>query len=62
MAGDPVNIKLKPGATPFRMSVARQIPLRFEKPATEVIQGVATNQRVNALICLSQLNLSVKNK
>ena len=43
MAGNPVHIKLKSGATPFRMSVARQIPLRFEKPASEVIQGLIKN-------------------
>ena len=43
MAGEPVHIKLKSGATPFRMSVARQIPLRFEKPASEVIQGLIKN-------------------
>ena len=29
MSGDPVQIHLKDNAKPFRVSVARQIPLRF---------------------------------
>ena len=43
MVGDPVSIKLKEDAVPFRMSVARQIPLRFEEPANKVIQGLIDN-------------------
>ena len=40
MSGDPVSIKLKEGAVPFCMSVARQIPLRFEEPG---IKGLIDN-------------------
>ena len=47
MIGDPVKIKLKPSAVPFRMSVARQIPLRFEEPAFKVIQGLIDNNVIS---------------
>ena len=38
MVGDPVRIHLKDNATPFRISVARQIPLRFQEQAEKAIQ------------------------
>ena len=38
MKTEPVEIKLKPNAIPFRISVARQIPLRFVEPAEKAIQ------------------------
>ena len=44
MMGEPVRIKLKDSAVPFRMSVARQIPLRFEEPAAKVIKGLIENK------------------
>ena len=33
MSGTPVHIHLKENSRPFRVSVARQIPLRFREPA-----------------------------
>ena len=38
MVGSPVHIHLKPNAVPFRISVARQIPLRFQAPAEQSIK------------------------
>ena len=38
MAGKPVHIHVKPNALPFRISVARQIPLRFQELAEKSIQ------------------------
>ena len=38
MAGKPVHIHVKPNAVPFRISVARQIPLRFQELAEQSIQ------------------------
>ena len=38
MFTDPVHIHLKDGATPFRVSAARQIPLRFREPAEICVQ------------------------
>ena len=38
MKTEPANIELKEGAIPFRVSVARQIPLRFTEPAEKAIQ------------------------
>ena len=38
MKTEPASIELKPGAIPFRVSVARQIPLRFTEPAEKAIQ------------------------
>ena len=38
MVGAPVKIHLKDNATPFRISVARQIPLRFQEQAEKAIQ------------------------
>ena len=40
MVGDPVKIHLKDNATPFRISVARQIPLRFQEQAEKAIQNL----------------------
>jgi len=37
MAGGPVAVHLKPNAIPYRVSVARQTPLRFQAPADEAI-------------------------
>ena len=44
MSGEPVKINLKDSAAPFRMSVARQIPLRFQEPANAVIKGLIENK------------------
>ena len=44
MSGEPVKINLKDSAVPFRMSVARQIPLRFQEPANAVIKGLIENK------------------
>ena len=38
MNGKPVHIHMKPNAVPFRISVARQIPLRFQELAEKSIQ------------------------
>ena len=38
MVGDPVHIHLKENTVPFRISVARQIPLRFQEPAEKSIR------------------------
>ena len=38
MTGKPVHIHIKPNAVPFRISVARQIPLRFQDLAEKSIQ------------------------
>ena len=38
MVGASVHIHLKPNAVPFRISVARQIPLRFQAPAEQSIK------------------------
>ena len=38
MSGKPVHIHIKPNAIPFRISVARQIPLRFQDLAEKSIQ------------------------
>ena len=38
MTGKPVHIHIKPNAVPFRISVARQIPLRFQDIAEKSIQ------------------------
>ena len=44
MSGDPVQIHLKDNAKPFRVSVARQIPLRFREPADKAIQQLMDNK------------------
>ena len=38
MVGEPVHIHLKENAVPFRISVARQIPLRFQEAAETSIK------------------------
>ena len=38
MVGEPVKIHLKDNAIPFRISVARQVPLRFQEQAEKAIQ------------------------
>ena len=40
MAGPPMRIHLKEGAIPFRISTARQVPLRFQAEADKVIQDL----------------------
>ena len=44
MSGEPVKINLKDSAIPFRMSVAQQIPLRFQELANAVIKGLIENK------------------
>ena len=44
MSGEPVKINLKDSAVPFQMSVAHQIPLRFQEPANAVIKGLKENK------------------
>ena len=38
MTSEKVHLHLKPNATPFRVSAARQIPLRFREPAEACIK------------------------
>ena len=44
MSGTPVHIHLKENSRPFRISVARQIPLRFREPADKAIQQLLDNK------------------
>ena len=43
MSGGEVHIHLLPNAIPFRISVARQIPLRFTAPAEAAINNLLEN-------------------
>ena len=43
MSGGEVHIHLLPNAVPFRISVARQIPLRFTAPAETAINNLLEN-------------------
>ena len=43
MCGGAVHIHLTPDAVPFRMSVAKQIPLRFTPPAEAAINNLLEN-------------------
>ena len=43
MCGGAVHIHLLPEAVPFRVSVARQIPLRFTAPAEAAINNLLEN-------------------
>jgi|GEM_PF-2645699 len=38
MKGPPVHVHLKPGSVPYRVSIARTIPLRFIEPANTTIE------------------------
>jgi len=44
MKSEEVHLHLKPNATPFRVSAARQIPLRFRDPAEKCIKELLAKQ------------------
>ena len=47
MAGNPVRIPLKENAVPYRVLVARQIPLRFQDQTYKTIQHLLDSKIIN---------------